>query len=97
MAGRSYCCPPYVMPSDWRVDYLPLGDDAATAAQQIAEGASQMAEGAVQEAGIIIQEVEQEPLTARVRAAVRQRPLTYMGVGFLTGVILTKMFGRRTR
>jgi hypothetical protein len=99
--GRSYCCPPYVMPSDWRVDYLPLGNDAEAAAQQIAEGAAEMAEGAIQEAGVIIEDVERRPevrdVTTRLRDAVRQKPLTYLGMGVLTGVILTKLFGRRGR
>ena len=93
--GRSYCCPPYVMPTDWRVDYLPLGDDAASAASQIVEGATEAAEGAVREVGIMVEEVSAPDLMTRVRSAVQARPLTYLAMGFCSGVIAAKLFGRR--
>lgn len=36
--GRSYCCPPYIMPNDWRVDYRALGNEGDTevVVQQVA-------------------------------------------------------------
>jgi ElaB/YqjD/DUF883 family membrane-anchored ribosome-binding protein len=25
--GEAYCCPPYAMPDDWRVDFMPMGQE----------------------------------------------------------------------
>jgi len=79
--GRSYCCPPYMMPSDWRVDYMPLGDDGE----------------AVQDVGVIIAEAQQsvavvqQDTATRLRSMIRQQPLAAMTIGVLGGMILGKM------
>jgi len=98
IAGRSYCCPPYTMPSDWRVDSLPLGNDIEAGFEQVAEGAAQIAEGAIQDAGVIVEHVEQQPEVQRgtgtLRDAIREHPLLSVGLGILGGMVLGKMMSR---
>lgn len=33
--GRSYCCPPYAMPSNWRMDYLPMDYSRDSLGQEV--------------------------------------------------------------
>lgn len=35
MPGRSYCCPPYAMPQNWRMDYLPMDYNPASLGQDV--------------------------------------------------------------
>lgn len=91
VAGQSYCCPPYVMPEDWRVDYQSLGTDASVDAT--AEAAVQAAEVAAQD---VIAAVQQDSATVRLRSAIRMHPLLSIGVGILGGMIFGKMMRRKS-
>lgn len=77
--GRSYCCPPYMMPNNWRVDYQPLGDDVEASAQQ-----------AVREVGVVVENVQQSSAT-RLRSMIREQPLAAVTIGVLGGMILGRM------
>ena len=33
--GRSYCCPPYAMPENWRMDYLPMDYNPASLGSEV--------------------------------------------------------------
>lgn len=85
--GRSYCCPPYVMPNDWRVDYQALGaEEELVGAVQAAE---QAADTVVQDVGVIVERVEQEAPTLTNR--IRQNPILSVAIALLGGIAIGKL------
>ena len=82
--GRSYCCPPYVMPNNWRVDYLPLGtEDELDEAIQAAEEAGDVI---VQDVGVIVERAE-PTLTSRIK----QNPLMSISIALMAGIVIGKL------
>ena len=87
VAGRSYCCPPYEMPSDWRVDYLPLGNEGdVEAAVQAAEQAT---DAAVQEVGVIVERVQ-----PTMRTRIQAHPFLSVGIALMAGMVLGKIMSK---
>ncbi|MHC4298905.1 MAG: hypothetical protein ACYS7Y_16630 [Planctomycetota bacterium] len=81
--GRSYCCSPYVMPNDWRVDYRALGNDGAV------EGPMHATDIIVQDGAIIIQRA-QPTLSGRIR----EKPLLSAAIALLGGIVIGRMMER---
>lgn len=82
VAGRSYCCPPYEMPSDWRVDYLPLGDEA-----------QQPSNDNVQEVGVVVVNPEPEP-EPTLRNRIQAHPYLSVGIAMMAGMVLGKVMNK---
>jgi hypothetical protein len=82
VAGRSYCCPPYEMPSDWRVDYLPLGYEAAT---------EQLVDDAVEEVGVIVVNPAPPPSPPTLRTRIQAHPFLSVGIALMAGMVLGKV------
>jgi hypothetical protein len=86
--GRSYCCPPYVMPNDWRVDYLPLGNDAEAEAQA---ASAEAVRTVVRET---FTQRDMAPEEVQLRAWVRMHPYATIGLSVLAGMVLGRMLGK---
>lgn len=83
VAGRSYCCPPYEMPSDWRVDYRPLGDDADVTTQQPVDDG-------VEEVGVIVVNPPSPPAPT-LRTRIQAHPFLSVGIAMMAGMVLGKV------
>jgi hypothetical protein len=84
VAGRSYCCPPYEMPSDWRVDYLPLGDDVA---------AQQPVDDGVEEVGVVVVNPPPPP-EPTMRTRIQTHPFLSVGIALMAGMVLGKVMSK---
>lgn len=87
--GRSYCCPPYIMPNDWRVDYLPLGSDVENGAEEAIQAAEEAGDAVVQTVGVIVEEVQQENPTLTSR--IQENPIMSVAIALLAGIALGKL------